>query len=707
MNPAAENRNRWARRDWLTGVLLVLATLLAYQPAWRGEAVFDDAHHLTPPELRSAAGLARIWTDLAATTQYYPLTHSAFWLQEKLWGEAMPGYHLVNILLHAGAALLFAGVLRRLEVPGAWLAAAIFALHPVHAESVAWVSELKNTLSAVCCLGAVLAYLRFDRARAPGAYAGALALFVLGLAAKSVVASLPAALLVVFWWRRGTLSWRSDVVPLLPFFLCGGAAGLFTAWVERTQIGAEGAAFELSLVERGLVAGRAVWFYLGKLVWPAELNFIYPRWNVSAAAAWQYAFPVAALAATAALWLRRARGRGPLAAWLLFGGTLFPVLGFLNVYPFVYSFVADHYQYLASLGAIALAAAGIARGSARFGGWGRAACVALPVFLAGLTWRQSAMYADTETLWRTTLARNPGAWVAHSNLANRLFESGRTDEALAHAHRALELQPGQAELHNNLGHFLLELGRAAEAPARFREALRLRPRFAVAEFNLGVALLRLGGDPDEAERCFARAIEARPDYVRARTVLAGLWLDRGRVDEAVRQLEQALAVLPDDPDANNNLGNARLRQGRVEDAIARYRRALRAAPADAATHHNLAVALTQAGNRGEARAEFRRAVELQPDFVPALAQLGHVLLEDGDAPAALGPLRRAVELAPAHAVALNSLGVALMQTGAVGEATACFRAAVRAQPDFSVAHDNLARALELAGPSAANAANSP
>ena len=366
---------------------------LVYQPAWQGGFIWDDEGHVTRPELRSWQGLCRIWFNLGATQQYYPLLHSAFWTEHILWGDATLGYHLLNIALHALAALLVAWILRRLAVPGAYLAAAIFALHPVQVESVAWITELKNTLSGVFYLGAALLYLRFDETRQRRLYLGALGLFVLGLLSKTVTATLPAALLVVFWWRRGRLSWRRDVLPLTPFFVLGAAAGVFTAWVERKLIGAEGAAFELSLIQRFLLGGRAVWFYLGKLLWPAKLLFIYPRWQLSQAVWWQYLFPAGALLLLAVLWGLRGRWRGPLAGLLFFVGTLFPVLGFCNVYPFIYSYVADHFQYLASLGIITLVAAGAALLLERWRLWRRPAgnvlCLALLATLAGLSWRQS------------------------------------------------------------------------------------------------------------------------------------------------------------------------------------------------------------------------------------------------------------------------------------------------------------------------------
>ncbi len=424
----------FALKDWLFVIALIAAVFLVYQPAWQGGFIWDDSAHVTRPELRSWYGLFRIWFDLGATQQYYPLLHSAFWVQYWLWGDATLGYHLVNILLHVMAAVMVALILRRLAIPGAYLAAAIFALHPVQVESVAWITELKNTLSAVFYLGSAMVYLRFDEQRRTSLYLWALGLFVLGLLSKTVTATLPAALLVIFWWQRGRLSWRKDVLPLLPFFLLGAVAGIFTAWVERTLIGAQGSAFAIPALERILIAGKAIWFYLGKLFWPANLIFIYPRWETSQAAAWQYLFPVAAFALVVALWALRRRWRGPLAGLLFFVGTLFPVLGFFNVFPFIYSFVADHFQYLASLGIITLVAAGIAMLLKRLQLWrrpaGYAICVLLLVTLATLTWRQSRMYTDIETLYNTTIDLNPTCWMAYNNRGNIYKDLGNYRQAI-------------------------------------------------------------------------------------------------------------------------------------------------------------------------------------------------------------------------------------------------------------------------------------
>jgi tetratricopeptide (TPR) repeat protein len=309
-------------------------------------------------------------------------------------------------------------------------------------------------LSGVLYFGSALLYLEFDRTRNRAAYAKALIMFGLGLLAKTVIASLPGALLVIFWWKRGRLSWKQDVKPLVPFFVVALAAGLLTSWVEKKFIHAVGPDYDFTLMERGLIAGRAIWVYLGRLFWPADLIFIYPRWEVSQNAGWQYLFPGAVMLALAALcWLSR-WWRGPLAGFLFFIGTLFPVLGFFNVYPFRYSFVADHFQYLACIGPLTLAGVGITRLIGLFEQrkpWLKPLVYGtLLTTLGVLTWLQSQMYADNEKLWSTTIARNPGCWMAYNNLGVALEQTGRTPEAIALYEEALKLKPDFPEARKNL-----------------------------------------------------------------------------------------------------------------------------------------------------------------------------------------------------------------------------------------------------------------
>jgi Flp pilus assembly protein TadD len=598
--------------DALFALSLAAALFLVYQPAWRGGLLWDDDAHLPNAELQSLDGLRRIWCELKATPQYYPVVYSSFWLEHRFWGGDTLGYHMVNIALHALAALLVLKILRRLQIPGACLAAAIFALHPVQVESVAWITELKNTLSGVLYLGAMLCWLRFDHSRCKMPYLSALGLFVLALLSKTVTATLPAAVLVILWWQRGRIRWKQDFLPLLPFFVLALAGGLLSAWMEQKEVsGAQGSEFGFTVVERFLIAGRAAWFYAGELFWPARLVFIYPRWHVSQAVWWQYMFPLAVAAALLALWGLRHWARAPLAALLFFGGTLFPALGFLNVYPFRYSFVADHFQYLACLGVIAIASAAIVgllrllRGRAQVAG--SAACAALLMLLALLSWRQSRAYADSETLWLATLARNPQCWLAHNNMCLVLARSGRYPEALEHYRQALAIRPNEADTHNGLGVALLQSGRAAEAVEQFRSAIRINPLYVEARNNLGGALLQLG-QPDEAILQYQRALELQPKLAGGRNNL-GVALTRvGRFNEAIEQFRQAVHIKPGSADAHNNLGNALYRAGHVSEAIEQYRQAVEAKPEFAGARVNLAAALAQTGCLAEAIAHCQRAL---------------------------------------------------------------------------------------------------
>ena len=613
-------------RAWPAGAmcgLIFAATLAAYWPALHGTLLWDDAGHITRPDLRSLAGLMRIWFEPGATQQYYPLLHSAFWLEHKLWGDATLGYHLVNVLLHATAACLFATILRRLAVPGAWLAALLFALHPVCVESVAWITEQKNTLSLVLALLAARTFLRFDdEGRSQKHYALATLWFALALLAKTVTATLPAALLVIAWWRR-------DVLPLLPWFALGISSGLLTAWFERTQIGATGADFALGPLERTLLAGRAAWFYIGKLAWPADLILIYPRWSLDSGEAWQWLFPLAVFAALAGLWLWRKKRRGPLAAALLFGGMLFPALGFVNVFPFLYSYVADHFQYHASLAVCALAGAAAATWAVRLPAWvARAAATALLALLGALTWRHAGDFHDVFTLYGATLEKNPACWMAHNNLAIALVDAGRTAEALPHYDQALALRPNYAEAENNLGFALTQLGRPADALPHLDRALRFQPGYADAHNNRGAALMGLGR-PAEGIAAFTESIRLKPRNAIAHFNLGLATASAGQPAAAIPHFQRAVELNPRYADPELNWAIALTVTHRFDAAVAHFRRALELQPDNAGAHHSFGRAFATVGRLDEAVASFRRALDLQPSFGDAHFALADALRQLG------------------------------------------------------------------------------
>jgi tetratricopeptide (TPR) repeat protein len=639
--------------------VLVAAVLAAYGGVWRTGFVWDDDAHVTRPALRTLHGLWRIWSEPGATQQYYPVLHSAFWLEHRVWGDAAAWYHAANVVLHALTACLLLRVLRVLSVSGAFLGAALFAVHPVCAESVAWVSEQKNTLSAVFYLMAALAYLSFDRSRRPARYAAGTALFALALLSKSVTATLPGALLVVLWWKRGSLSWKRDVLPLLPWFVLAAGAGATTAWIERTQVGAAGAAYRMGVLERILVAGHALWFYLGKLAWPAGLTFMYPRWTIDARDPVQYLYPAAAVAVLAAFWAYRRRSRGPLAAGLLFAGTLFPALGFVDVFPFIYSFVADHFQYLAAASMLSAASAALSLATRRLPAAGRAAAgMCMVAALAVLTWRQCAMYADDETLWRVTIERNPSSWMARNNLASELLEKGRAGEAADEARLSLAQAPGNAEAYVTLGDALGQLGRRIEAFEQYRKALAIEPGNAIANNNLGNALLQ-SGRYDDAIGHYKRALDTKPEFARARTNLADALLRSGRLDEAIAEFGRALQDDPSDAGANANLGIALAQKGRLADAIIRFERAVELSPRFAIAQTNLGNALLQSGRTDDAIAHLEQALAIDPGSSAVHNNLGYALLLKGRTAEAIGHFRTALSLDPGNAGARRNLDEAM------------------------------------------------
>ena len=548
-------------------------------------------------------------------------------------------------------------------MPWPWLAAFVFALHPVHVESVAWITELKNTQSGVFFLAAALSYLRFDAHRRTSAWLLAFGLFACALLSKSVTATLPALLLVALWWRRGRLEVRRDVVPLAPFFAAAALFGAVTVWAERTLIGARGSGFEFTVVDRVLIAGRAVWFYLGKLVWPADLTFVYPRWTIDTSAWWQYLYPLALLALLAGLWALRRRARAPLAALLFFCIALAPALGFVNVYPFRFSFVADHFQYLASLGIIALFSGGLAwlfEQRPRTPRWAPHAIMALIVVPLGvLTHAQSRDYADAETLYRATIARDPQSWMAHNNLAVLMLRDS-PERALEHLEQALRANAAYPEAHNNRGLALQLLERFDEAADAHAEAIRLEPTFAEAHNNRGTALQKLNRLP-EAEAAYREALRLRPESLQARVNLGNVMLELGAPEEAILHYRAALAIDPGLADVHFTLGAALERTGRLDEAAAQYRETLRLQPSAAdATPGRSATRAIAAGDYARAAAAYEAAVRLAPDSPDAR----------------------------------NNYGAALERLGRIDDAAAQYREAVRLAPDSAGARANLARAVK-------------
>jgi tetratricopeptide (TPR) repeat protein len=591
-------------RAWLFVLILAATTIFAYRPAWHGGFLWDDDAYVTNNELLTAPdGLHRIWFSLDSPSQYFPLVYTTFRIEHALWGLNPSGYHWVNILLHVANALLVWRLLARLNVPGAWLAGAIFALHPVQVESVAWITERKNVLMGFFFLLTLLAWVVFvdERTKRPWRFYGlALVLYGLALSAKSTACTLPAALLLILWLQNKQINWQR-VFQIIPFFLLGLGMGLITIWWERYHQGTRGALFALGPIERILIASRAIWFYLGKLLWPSTLTFIYPRWTISPANPLDYAWLLAAGGSCALIYFaRRYTGRSVEVAALFFVATLSPVLGFIMLYTFRYTFVADHYQYLACIGPIALACAGVGSFANASKGRGRrrllfGAAVCVVAALAVLTWWQSAMYADIEALWRTTLARNPACWMAHNNLGIVLSQKGEIDEAIAHYRTALQMRPDFSDANYNLGNALLQRGEIDEAILHCQKAVMVEPFDPDAQVALGNALFQKGL-VDDAIVHYERALALRPYYVIAHYGLSTALLQKGELDAAISHCRAALSVQPEHAEARINLAVALDQKGQIADAIVNYEKALTISPQSIPAQNNLAWLLATCSN---------------------------------------------------------------------------------------------------------------
>ena len=594
--------SRW--RAWLFVLILAATTIFAYRPAWHGGFLWDDDAYVTNNELLTAPdGLQRIWFSLDSPSQYFPLVYTTFRIEHALWSLNPSGYHWVNILLHVSNALLVWWLLARLNVPGAWLAGAIFALHPVQVESVAWITERKNVLMGFFFLLTLLAWAVFvdERTKRPTRfYTLALVLYGLALSAKSTACTLPAALLLILWLQNQQINWRR-IFQIVPFFLLGLGMGLVTIWWERYHQGTRGTLFALGPIERILIASRAIWFYLGKLLWPSTLTFIYPRWTISPANPLDYAWLLAAGGLCALIYFaRRYIGRSVEVAALFFVATLSPVLGFIMLYTFRYTFVADHYQYLACIGPIALACAGISSLANAFRDRGRrrllfGAAVCVVATLTALTWRQSSMYADIEALWRTTLARNPDCWMAHNNLGIVLSQKGEIDEAIAHYRTTLQMRPDFSDANYNLGNALLQKGEIDEAILHCQKAVMVQPFDPDAQVALGNALFQKGL-VDDAIVHYEAVLALRPYYVIAHYSLSTALLQKGELDAAISHCRAALSIQPEHAEARINLAVALDQKGQIADAIVNYEEALTISPQSIPAQNNLAWLLATCSN---------------------------------------------------------------------------------------------------------------
>jgi tetratricopeptide (TPR) repeat protein len=717
------------RERWLWAAFLVLLTLVSFSPAIQGGFVWDDDRHAQNKVLqRGVDGLADVWVTPSTppkdglpgrytTPQYYPMTFTSYWVEHQLWGDNPMGYHAVNILLHAGSALMLWEILRRLGVPGAWVAAALFAIHPIQTESVAWVTERKNVLAGAFFFGSLLSYLKFlgidpsgtDPRRPEGTagtdakpdwqwYGIALGLFACALLSKTIACSLPVVLGIIIWWKRGRVTVR-DVVLLAPFLVLGLIMASVTAYMEVYVVRAVGKDWDFNFVERLTIAGRAIWFYVYKLFVPFNYKFVYDRWTPTAADAMGWLGLLAAIAVVALLVLFRNKvGRGVVAAVLIYLVTLVPAMGFFNVYPMRYSFVADHFQYLSGVALLVLASAGVATWLRKLGNpqtlrtAGLVVSCAVLLVLGFVTFAQAQIYRSKETLWRDTIAKNPKAWVAYSNLGATLLEQAEQDyrdlnfvegeprakEAIQSFESALALRDNLDDAYNNWGRALLLLGKPGDALEKFDQALALKPDSVGVYNNMGVALAKLGRT-DQAIARYEKALDLNPKNPGARYNLSNLLLDQAAAlsrkagagktpDEkklqaeakalnakARDQLSMVVQANPEYAEAWHKLGVSLTREGNYKEAFPAVKNAVDLKPELAEAHIDLAALYARANLLNEAGLEYAKAAQLQPENPDLQVRLGVLALMVGKPAGAKAFFEMALKLDPKNAAAIKNL----------------------------------------------------
>jgi len=550
--------------QWLWGLILILSVILTYAPVWQAGFIWDDDAVLTAnPCIVGPLGLKEIWTTSAA--DICPLVLTTFGTEHALWGLAPLPFHLVNVLLHGACAVLLWRVLRNLRVQGAWLGAALWALHPVEVESVAWITEMKNTESGLFFLLAILFFVKWLRAKDLGGrtgdrrnYALSLLFAALAMASKSSTVILPVVLCLGAWWIEGRWYWR-NAARVIPVFLLSIAASVLSIWTQGLQLATmTDPQWARSWPERLAAAGDAVWFYLNKLLWPHPLITIYPRWQIDARQWISYLPLLAVIVLLSILWLRRSLGSGAcFFAFAYFVVALLPVLGVMDSPIFRYSLVFDHFQYLASIGPLALVGTGLVRFADLIipkKPWYRSAlCAELLLLLGMVSWQRTRVYANQETLWTETLAQNPGSWLAQNTVGLIFYARGQWDEAVTQFQNVLAIYPNFADAHCNLGSALFQRGQPDEGVAQFQKALEINPYLAEAHSNLG-----------------------------------NVFLQKGRLGEAIAQFQEALEINPASFPTRYSLGNALLQTGKLEGAITQFQEALRLNPDFGAAQDSLA-----------------------------------------------------------------------------------------------------------------------
>ena len=650
----------------LQALILILAGLWIYASALQGTWLWDDDILVSGNlELHSWDGLAKIWF-AKPVTDYWPVTWTVLWLEWHLWGNHPLGYHLVSLALHIADSFLIWRLLARLGLSWAWLGGLLFVIQPLAVESVAWISEIKNTLSLLFFLLSCDAWLDVDEGRKPG-YWRSILYYLAAMLSKTSTVMLPVALLLYQWWKRDRIT-RRDVVRMIPYFAIAVLMGIVTIFCQnyKLEMGDDpmGGYFT-----RSIRAGTAVFFYLGKFILPTGLSTIYPRENFDVRSLLHLLTVPLLGVVILGLWVaRKGWSRHVLFGLGFFLINLFPVLGFLKMSYLETSWVADHFIYLPMIGLIGLVVAGLKMIDRQLAAWGRPVWMgAIAVWCLLLAWGShgyAGYYRNLETLWSHAVLHNPGSWKARNNYGIALQQEDRIPEAMEQFEAALKINPNLPQTHANLGNALMQVGQMPEAIEEFRESVRIKPDYAEGYYNIGDALMRTGHAAEAMEQ-FQQAVQIKPDYAEAHNNLGNALLQTGQAAEATEEFQKAVQIQPDYAEAHNNLGNALLQTGQTADAITQFQQAVQFKPDYAEAYYDLGDALMQAGRMPEAVEQFQQAIKLKPDFTEAHYNMGGALEMSGRTAEAMEQFEQALRIKPDYTDARNNLDrLKAMQSGA-------------------------------------------
>ncbi len=614
------------KRNIIFFILLLIVIIISYFPALQSGFIWDDDDYITNNKtLNSIEGLKQIWFEFGATPQYYPLVFTGFWIEYHLWGINPFGYHFINVLLHVLNAFLIYLVLKKFDIPFSHFISLLFALHPVCVESVAWITERKNVLSYFFYLSAFLSYLKFidlqeqtrnrslkdnkniiNQTKALKFYILCFAFYIAALLSKTVSSSLPAVLILITLWKNKKFSIK-DIIILIPFFIFGAAFGIITIWMEKHNVGAVGHAWSLNFAERFILAGRVIIFYISKIIFPFNLMFIYPRWDINYKEIIQYIFPITViLIFTVTLVFRKIIGFSLSIIFACFCITLFPALGFFDVYPMRYSFVADHFQYHAIIYIIIFISVSMIFIIEKMFKNLKTFKIIISLFFisscllfAFLTYRQCFIYKDIETLWVETLKKNPKAGIAHNNLANIMVKKNKNSEAIPHYYEAIKTMSYDETLYYNLANALFNTGKYFESFPYYEKAISINPDFAEAHNNYGNSLVKVN-KIQEAEEHFKKSLELKPDFPNPYFKIGDIMLQKGNTKSALDYYRKAYRIDPNWSDVANNLAwilATNKKYQNIDEAVAIAKKAFKDSDGnDPSVLDTLAAAYAASGN---------------------------------------------------------------------------------------------------------------